>query len=117
MSPTEEGWRQVTNIVRLDLANPGKQAHEQHEDRETAVNQPPRHQNLLFGRFKLSLAREAFSERVEAIAPRYGVSPRTWRSYEVGARRMPLELRSRVEADVKRQMMCVIVDGDLGAGD
>lgn len=65
--------------------------------------------NRLFGRFRLNLAREVFGDSIVTVSHRYGVSPHTWQSYESGRRRLPDELRMRIEDDVRDAVTCSIL--------
>jgi hypothetical protein len=63
--------------------------------------------NLLFGRYRLRLAREIMGMGIMEISHRYGVSPHTWRKYEDGARRLPNDKKKEIEEDVRSEVSCL----------
>lgn len=100
----------MTNVIPLRRAANSESTQRPSKPSSHNENVPPdKLGNLLFGRYRLRLARELLELDVSSISRRYDVSPHTWRKYEDGARRLPNEMKLAIEEDIRSEVSCLIL--------
>jgi transcriptional regulator with XRE-family HTH domain len=63
-------------------------------------------QNLIFGKYRFSLAKELLELSVTQCAARFGVSNNYWLECEKNKRRVDASMLQKIEEDIRDQFFC-----------
>ncbi|MEA2886894.1 MAG: hypothetical protein QOD11_1254 [Bradyrhizobium sp.] len=70
------------------------------------INNVPSSQNLIFGRYRFSLAKELLGAALEECAKQFGVTPNYWMECEKNRRVIDPSLLARIEKTIREQLVC-----------